>query len=150
MAQLLQDSLAAMAVVPQRGAYVRRATKADLPAISKIIMNLVDDDGKTEFSSPRSRLIESLTLPNEALVVVEMDRYVTGSPKPNHPTPAKVVVGYARGWIVLAPGHKTATQGMWNAGGWKSGSYKNHGYLPTYLPILYRGAAVRTLTKICA
>lgn len=37
MAQHLQDLLAAMAVVPQRAAYVRLATKADIPAILNIV-----------------------------------------------------------------------------------------------------------------
>lgn len=139
MAQHLQDLPAAMAVVPQRAAYVRLATKADIPAILNIVYlndnkwnNLPDTLPPTStlaknhpsYRQWRKCLVKAITVPNEVLVVLEMDSptrlesnqgVISGT--------NKAILGYARGLIVLPPGHQPITRGVWTASNWRNGSY---------------------------
>lgn len=146
IAEALADSLAAMAVATHPAAWVRPATKADIPAILNIIYLKDNKRNNSPDALPtlhptgtlknhpsyrlwRKCLVKALTVPNEVLVVLEMDSSTSLESNQGVTTgTTKSILGYARGWIVLTPGHQPITRGVWNASNWRGGSYLDPEY----------------------
>ena len=115
-----------MTVVPQHAVHLRRATKADLPAILNIMeksetsISLVlfrhptplrrnthtTGCGMTVFSRP-------FFFPDQVLMVAETHQRLTANSKSSQDAmtgKTKAIVGYARGSISLTSGHQPATR----------------------------------------
>lgn len=137
-----------MTVVPQPTVQLRRATKADLPALLNLAekqfqaLENRNNPGALPTSCPTrpkknpnyqiwyDRLLETLVLPNTVLIVAEM--YEPLSTNPNikssengviSTTSKATIMGYARGQMIHISRHQPATRGLWNPITWKSSTY---------------------------
>lgn len=162
-----------MTVVPQPAVQLRRATKADLPALLNLVekqfqaLQNRNNPGALPTSCPTGpkknphyqiwydRLLATIVLPNTVLLVAEMYEPLSTNPNikssENGVTSTSgikaTIVGYARGQMIHISGHQSATRGLWNPITWKSSTYLPLKTLNNYLHICSRLLRRNTRTE---